>query len=257
MAEYDSKLQPRDCHTSEEEDSRSSGGATTKKARSSSNITTATPTTDITTTGRKPRGRPPGSKNRPKPPIILTRDSENAMRPHILEIPSGHDIADAVATFARRRQLGLCVMSGSGTISNVTLRQPTTPGATVTFHGRFDILSLSATYLPSSEAGSPGFTISLAGAHGQVVGGAVVGSLIAAGTVVIVAASFQSPSFHRLPADDDDSGENRAAATPPVSTAGGSGESCGVSSIYSVSATPLGCHLPSDVLWTPGARPPY
>ncbi|EYU32682.1 hypothetical protein MIMGU_mgv11b018660mg [Erythranthe guttata] len=35
---------------------------------------------------RRPRGRPPGSKNKPKPPIIVTRDSPNALRSHVLEI---------------------------------------------------------------------------------------------------------------------------------------------------------------------------
>ncbi|PRQ30552.1 hypothetical protein RchiOBHm_Chr5g0025921 [Rosa chinensis] len=33
---------------------------------------------------RRPRGRPPGSKNKPKPPVIITRDTEPAMSPYIL-----------------------------------------------------------------------------------------------------------------------------------------------------------------------------
>ncbi|WJX41257.1 hypothetical protein P8452_28637 [Trifolium repens] len=180
---------------------------------------------------RRPRGRPPGSKNRPKPPVIITRDSE------------------------------------PGAVANVTLRQPsTTPGTTVTFHGRFDILSVTATFLPQQSGGggggggSPavpsGFSISLAGPQGQIVGGIVAGNLIAAGTVFIIAASFNNPSYYRLPMEEE--GGNSVSGgdgnSPAVSGAvdsghGQGGESCGMS-MYS-------CHMPSsDVIWAPSTRPP-
>lgn len=55
---------------------------------------------------RRPRGRPPGSKNKPKPPIFVTRDSPNALKSHVMEISNGADIAESVAQFARRRQRG-------------------------------------------------------------------------------------------------------------------------------------------------------
>jgi hypothetical protein len=55
---------------------------------------------------RRPRGRPPGSKNKPKPPIFVTRDSPNALRSHVMEITNGADVADSVAQFARRRRGG-------------------------------------------------------------------------------------------------------------------------------------------------------
>nr|GMD59313.1 AT-hook motif nuclear-localized protein 22-like [Ipomoea batatas] len=80
-------------------------------------------------TGRKPRGRPAGSKNKPKPPIIITRDSANALRSHVMEISNGCDIQDSISSFATRRQRGVCILSGSGTVANVTLRQPASPGA--------------------------------------------------------------------------------------------------------------------------------
>ncbi|KAI5073185.1 hypothetical protein GOP47_0011198 [Adiantum capillus-veneris] len=156
-------------------------------------------------TPRRPRGRPPGSKNKPKPPIIITRDSANALRTHVLEVANGCDVSDSVATFARRRQRGICVLSGTGTVANVTLRQPAAPGATVTLHGRFEILSLSGSFLPPpAPPGATGLTIYLAGGQGQVVGGSVVGALLASGPVVIMAASFLNASYDRLPLDDDD-----------------------------------------------------
>lgn len=154
---------------------------------------------------RRPRGRPAGSKNKPKPPIIITRDSPNALRSHVMEIAGGCDIGESVANFARRRQRGVCILSGSGTVTNVTLRQPASPGAVVTLHGRFEILSLSGSFLPPpAPPAATGLTIYLAGGQGQVVGGSVVGALIASGPVVIMAASFGNAAYERLPLDEEE-----------------------------------------------------
>lgn len=154
---------------------------------------------------RRPRGRPAGSKNKPKPPIIVTRDSANALRAHAMEVSSGCDVSESLADFARRRQRGICILSGSGCVTNVTLRQPSSSGAIVTLHGRFEILSLLGSILPPpAPPGITGLTIYLAGAQGQVVGGGVVGALIASGPVVIMAATFMNATFDRLPLDDDD-----------------------------------------------------
>jgi hypothetical protein len=108
-------------------------------------------------------------------------------------------------------------MSASGTVSNVTLRQPTTPGATVTFHGRFEIISLSGAFLPPpAPAPTTGFTVSLAGAAGQVLGGNVVGTLTAAGPVLIVVASFLGATYDRLPLDDEQEGLAMVATSAAV-----------------------------------------
>lgn len=156
--------------------------------------------------GRRPRGRPPGSKNKPKPPIVITKESPNALRSHVLEITSGADIADSLATFAQRRHRGVSVLSGSGIVSNVTLRQPAAPGGVVTLHGRFEILSLSGAFLPSpSPPGATGLTVYLAGGQGQVVGGGVVGPLIASGPVLVIAATFSNATYERLPVEDQES----------------------------------------------------
>ncbi|ERM94933.1 hypothetical protein AMTR_s00009p00189120 [Amborella trichopoda] len=167
--------------------------------------------------GRRPRGRPPGSKNKPKPPIIITRDSPNALRSHVMEVASGSDVAESVAAFARRRQRGVCVLSGSGVVANVTLRQPAAPGAIVTLHGRFEILSLSGAFLPGpAPPGATGLTVYLAGGQGQVVGGCVVGALVASGPVMVVAATFANATYERLPLEE----EAEAAAVGGVAEEG-------------------------------------
>lgn len=177
-------------------------------------------------TNRRPRGRPPGSKNKPKPPIIVTRDSPNALRSHVLEVSSGNDIVESVSVYARRRGRGVCVLSGGGTVTNVTLRQPGAPaGTVVTLHGRFEILSLSGTVLPPpAPPGAGGLSIFLSGGQGQVVGGTVVAPLMASGPVVLMAASFANAVFERLPLEEE---EGAAAAQPQPSASQSSGVTAG------------------------------
>ncbi|XP_010516702.1 PREDICTED: AT-hook motif nuclear-localized protein 21-like [Camelina sativa] len=152
---------------------------------------------------RRPRGRPAGSKNKPKPPVIVTRESANTLRAHILEVGSGCDVFECISTYARRRQRGVCVLSGTGTVTNVSIRQPTAAGAVVTLRGTFEILSLSGSFLPPpAPPGATSLTIFLAGAQGQVVGGNVVGELMAAGPVMVMAASFTNVAYERLPLDE-------------------------------------------------------
>ncbi|KAL6907604.1 hypothetical protein ACP4OV_002643 [Aristida adscensionis] len=154
---------------------------------------------------RRPRGRPPGSKNKPKPPVVVTRESPNAMRSHVLEIASGADIVDAIAAFSRRRQRGVSVLSGSGAVTNVTLRQPAGAGAAaVALRGRFEILSMSGAFLPApAPPGATGLAVYLAGGQGQVVGGSVMGELIASGPVMVIAATFGNATYERLPLEQD------------------------------------------------------
>lgn len=173
---------------------------------------------------RRPRGRPPGSKNKPKPPIFVTRDSPNALRSHVMEVANGSDVAEGVAQFARRRQRGVCVLSGTGTVANVTLRQP--GGAVMALHGRFEILSLTGAFLPGpAPPGATGLTVYLAGGQGQVVGGAVVGPLIAAGPVMVIAATFSNATYERLPLEEEEEAGGGGVAPGSLGGGGGSGGS--------------------------------
>lgn len=173
-----------------------------------------------TSSGRRPRGRPPGSKNKPKPPIIVTRESPNALRSHVLEIASGSDIMAAIAGFSRRRQRGVSVLSGTGAVTNVTLRQPAAPSgsAVIGLHGRFEILSLSGAFLPApSPPAATGLTVYLSGGQGQVMGGSVVGELIASGPVMVIAATYSNATYEMLPLAED---ETDAGPQPQENTKG-------------------------------------
>ncbi|KAK7307813.1 hypothetical protein VNO77_41208 [Canavalia gladiata] len=217
---------------------------------------------------RRPRGRPAGSKNKPKPPIIITRDSANALKTHVMEVADGCDIVESVSNFARRRQRGVCIMSGTGTVTNVTLRQPASSGAVVTLHGRFEILSLAGSFLPPpAPAAASGLTIYLAGGQGQVVGGSVVGALIASGPVVIMSASFSNAAYERLPLEDEEGVQGGSIDSP----AGGGGVGQHPppqqqTHLMPDSTAPLfhpfnpnllnSVQMPSDTFW-PNARSPY
>lgn len=259
------------CH--EVASSRSSGEA----KRSNPDVEPKEKTGDESTieVAKRPRGRPPGSKNKTKPSIVIEREAEPsaAMRSHLLEIPSGHDVADSLAAFCRRRNLGLCVLSGTGSVADVALRQPhggteAAEPATITFRGRFEILSVSGTFLPqamavlSPAARGESISISLAGPQGQVVGGTVAGPLVAAETVALVVAAFANPTFHRLPAEEggesvsapfSGGGRNHMQELDQYVHAqrrheGPSAESAGLL-IY-------GSHVPSDGIWPPISRQP-
>ncbi|CAN4121281.1 unnamed protein product [Withania somnifera] len=181
------------------------------------------------TSNRRPRGRPPGSKNKPKPPVIITRDTPNALRSHVLEVSTDADIMESISNYARRRGRGVCVLSGSGTVANVSIRQPASPaGSVVTLHGRFEILSLSGTVLPPpAPPGSSGISIFLSGGQGQVVGGSVVGPLMASGPVVLMAASFANAVFERLPLEEEE-GTTAAAAAAATQVQPAPSQSSGV-----------------------------
>lgn len=173
---------------------------------------------------RRPRGRPAGSKNKPKPPVFVTRDSPNALRSHVLEVANGSDVADSIAQFARRRMRGVCVLSANGTVINVTIRQPSASGGAVALEGRLEILSLTGSFLPGpAPPGSTGLTVYLAGGQGQVVGGSVVGPLVAAGPVMVIASTFSNATYERLPLEEVEEADGGEMGFGGASTAQQSG----------------------------------
>ncbi|CAK7337097.1 unnamed protein product [Dovyalis caffra] len=114
--------------------------------------------------------------------------------PHVITVNAGEDVTMKVMSFSQQGARAICILSANGTISNVTLRQPTSSGGTLTYEGRFEILSLSGSFMPNGSGGtksrSGGMSVSLAGPDGRVVGGGLAGLLVAAGPVQVVVGSF-------------------------------------------------------------------
>ncbi|XP_038683618.1 AT-hook motif nuclear-localized protein 6-like isoform X2 [Tripterygium wilfordii] len=131
--------------------------------------------------------------------------------PHVITVNAGEQGARAI-----------CILSANGAISNVTLRQPTSYGGTLTYEGRFEILSLSGSYMPIENGGtksrSGGMSVSLAGPDGRVIGGGLAGLLVAAGPVQVIVASFL-PGHQQEQKHKKHRSEPAVAATPITTNA--------------------------------------
>ncbi|XP_022717890.1 AT-hook motif nuclear-localized protein 13-like isoform X2 [Durio zibethinus] len=141
---------------------------------------------------KRNRGRPPGSGKRQMD--ALGGVGGVGFTPHVITVKAGEDIASKIMAFSQQGPRTVCILSANGAICNVTLRQPAMSGGTVTYEGRFEIISLSGSFLFSENNGSRsrtgGLSVSLAGSDGQVLGGGVVGMLQAASTVQVIVGSF-------------------------------------------------------------------
>ncbi|KAE9611217.1 hypothetical protein Lal_00011994 [Lupinus albus] len=159
---------------------------------------------------KRARGRPPGSKNKPKPPLVITRDSEESLKPVMIEIAAGLDVVKVVENFARRRQVCISVISGSGSISNVTIRNPLPHSPPFTIHGPFTLLALTGTFISGPSSSFPSnpnhhfptntnsFGISVLGTKGEIFSGVIDGNVVAGSNVTIMATVFKKPEFHKF-----------------------------------------------------------
>ncbi|XP_015868718.3 AT-hook motif nuclear-localized protein 1 [Ziziphus jujuba] len=120
--------------------------------------------------------------------------------PHIITVNAGEDVTMKIISFSQQGPRAICILSANGVISSVTLRQPDSSGGTLTYEGRFEILSLSGSFMPSETGGtrsrSGGMSVSLASPDGRVVGGGVAGLLVAASPVQVVVGSFLAGNQH-------------------------------------------------------------
>lgn len=121
--------------------------------------------------------------------------------PHVVTVHTGEDVAGKLLSIAQKGPRGICILSANGTVSNVTIRQPGSSGGLLTYEGRFEILTLTGSFIPSENNGmksrTGGLSISLAGPDGRVVGGGVAGGLLAANPIQVVFGSFM-PSCHKV-----------------------------------------------------------
>ncbi|CAL9087779.1 unnamed protein product [Musa textilis] len=156
---------------------------------------------------KRGRGRPLGSVSKSPPYGFESEDPLGEMvacsaganfTPHVITVPAGEDVTMKIISFSQQGPRAICILSANGIISNVTLRQPDSSGGTLTYEGRFELLSLSGSFMPTENGGtrsrSGGLSVSLASPDGRVVGGGVAGLLVAASPVQVVVGSFL-PSY--------------------------------------------------------------
>ncbi|KAH6795297.1 hypothetical protein C2S51_036283 [Perilla frutescens var. frutescens] len=145
-------------------------------------------------TNKKARGRPRGSRNKAKQHSEALGSTGIGFVPHILNVNAGEDVSSKIMAICQNGPRAVCVLSANGTISTVTLRQAATSGGTATYEGRFDILSLSGSFMLTEVGGQKsrtgGLSVALAGPDGSVLGGSVAGLLVAASPAQVIVGSF-------------------------------------------------------------------
>ncbi|KAI6668303.1 hypothetical protein NL676_019384 [Syzygium grande] len=138
----------------------------------------------------------------------MTWYSTNSLRAPLVKVRNEYDIFDSIATYAA------VVVGNLHAVRDRHSWQPATAGSIVTLHGRFGILSLSGSFLPPPAPWAvrdhelddiPG--------GGQVVG-SMVGKLIVAGPVIVVAMSFTNIAYERLPLEEEGHIQMPAMAAP-------------------------------------------
>ncbi|XP_042508928.1 AT-hook motif nuclear-localized protein 10-like [Macadamia integrifolia] len=171
------------------------------------------------TATKKARGRPPGSSK--KQQMTALGSAGIGFTPHVITVKAGEDVSSKIMSFSHHGPRAVCILSANGAISNVTLRQAATSGGTVTYEGRFEILSLSGSFLLSESGGqrsrTGGLSVSLAGPDGRVLGGGVAGLLTAASPVQVVVASFITDGRK----ESKSTNQSEPSSAPPKFTPGG------------------------------------
>ncbi|KAH1071435.1 hypothetical protein GLYMA_03G231400v4 [Glycine max] len=136
----------------------------------------------IPPSSNKSRGRPLGSKNKPKIPLVINQDSDLALKPIFIQVPKNSDVIEAVVQFARQCQVSITVQSASGSILEATLCQTLPDTSTFVVFGPFTLISLTGTYINNNCS----FRISFCSNLGQSFTGIVGGKIIAGDDVNVV-----------------------------------------------------------------------
>uniref|UniRef100_A0A7N0SZ52 AT-hook motif nuclear-localized protein n=1 Tax=Kalanchoe fedtschenkoi TaxID=63787 RepID=A0A7N0SZ52_KALFE len=204
----------------------------TPAALSPNPITSSAPHPPVIDFSAVKRGkiRPPGSVTK-APKMHRRVDAESSgdwvacsvganFTPHMIDVNTGEDVTMKVISFAQQRPRVICILSASGLISSVTFRQPDSCGGTLTYEGRFEILSLAGSFMPSDIGGmrsrAGGMSVSLACPDGRVLGGAVAGLLVAANPVQIVVGSFLTGNQQEQQKTTKQIPEFNATISPPT-----------------------------------------
>ncbi|XP_061342650.1 AT-hook motif nuclear-localized protein 14-like [Gastrolobium bilobum] len=121
----------------------------------------------------------------------LPGNAGQGFTPHIITVAAGEDVGQKIMLFMQQSRREICILSASGSISNASLRQPATSGGNITYEGRFEIISLTGSYVRNELGGrSGGLSVCLSNTDGQILGGSLAGPLKAAGPVQVIVGTF-------------------------------------------------------------------
>ncbi|OMO96244.1 hypothetical protein COLO4_15418 [Corchorus olitorius] len=126
-----------------------------------------------------------------KSQLVALGNAGQGFTPHVINVVAGEDVAQKIMMFMQQSKREICILSASGSISNASLRQPATSGGNIAYEGRFEIISLSGSYVRTEIGGrTGGLSVCLSSADGQIIGGGVGGPLKAAGPVQVIVGTF-------------------------------------------------------------------
>ncbi|XP_027348241.1 AT-hook motif nuclear-localized protein 7-like [Abrus precatorius] len=153
----------------------------------------------IESTVKRSRGRPRGSGKLQILAAIggyIAETAGGSFTPHVLTVSTGEDVVSKIISFFQRGPRAACILSATGVVSSVIIRQSCVSGGFLRYEGLFEILSLSGSFTHTSGASGAHRTngtlsVLLAKPDGRVFGGCIESSLIAAGPIQLVMATFK------------------------------------------------------------------
>uniref|UniRef100_A0A2P2KK79 AT-hook motif nuclear-localized protein n=1 Tax=Rhizophora mucronata TaxID=61149 RepID=A0A2P2KK79_RHIMU len=120
--------------------------------------------------------------------LLALGNAGQGFSPHVISVTAGEDVGQKLMMFMQQSKRDMCILSASGSISNASLRQPAMSGGNIAYEGRFEIISLSGSYIRTDLGGrTGGLSVCLSNTDGQIIGGGVGGPLKAAGPVQVFA----------------------------------------------------------------------
>ncbi|XP_037495926.1 AT-hook motif nuclear-localized protein 14 isoform X2 [Jatropha curcas] len=123
--------------------------------------------------------------------LLALGNAGQGFTPHVINVSAGEDVAQKIMLFVQQSRREICILSASGSISNASLRQPATSGGNITYEGRFEIISLSGSYVRTDIGGrTGGLSVCLSNTDGHIIGGGVGGPLTAGGPVQVIVGTF-------------------------------------------------------------------
>ncbi|XP_043691701.1 AT-hook motif nuclear-localized protein 14 [Telopea speciosissima] len=183
---------PRKYGTSETAASATPSASSAKKVSATS--VSSLPLSPSSSPRKKEQSSASSALSPKKAQLVALGHAGQGFTPHVITVAAGEDVAQKIMSFMQQHKRAVCILSASGSISNASLRQPATLGGNVTYEGRFEILSLTGSFLHSEVGGASsrtgGLSVCLSGSDGRIVGGGVGGPLKAAGPVQVIVGSF-------------------------------------------------------------------
>ncbi|QCD79344.1 AT-hook motif nuclear-localized protein 19-like [Vigna unguiculata] len=186
-----------------------------------------------TKSGRRPRGRPVGSRNKPKPSSLrVPETTDSTMNVFTFNVAPNGDIMESILEIVHRDQVSVTVMNVSGMINNVTMEASNEGSPPIMLYGPFNFLSLTGSYLydnhyilhpGATPPPPPSFGIHLSTAQGQVFSGIIGGRVIAGENVMITVSTFRNPDILKYTPEDrqEDELDNNTDNNSPGGFCGG------------------------------------